>query len=311
MDELLIKYLPSLCLQLHTGLIFEPTLMSKNVENTNLFTRRRILQLGLGLPVLGASISWTPHAWAADVTRGFSNGAPVPGNKLFPPRLLMLDPGHGGRDPGAIGISGTHEKDVTLDIARRMADAISARPGVNVKLTRDEDIFLPLEERVRIGREAHADLFVSVHADSAPNKAARGLSVYTLSEKASDEFAKALADHENEADLMGGVDLPPADKDVTAILFDLTARRTRNTAQHVKSGFVQAMGHDWHLLERPMRAANFVVLRAPDVPSMLVETGFLSNPHDEEILRQPMERQKIAQLMAKDLGRILDSALFG
>jgi N-acetylmuramoyl-L-alanine amidase len=110
---------------------------------------------------------------------------------------------------------------------------------------------------------------------------------------------------------MGGVNLPPADKEVTAILFDLTARRTRNTAQHAKANFVGAMGRAWHLLERPMRAANFVVLRAPDVPSMLVETGFLSNPQDENILRQPQERQKIAQLMAKDLAAILDSSLFG
>lgn len=285
--------------------------MSHNKKDTDFFTRRRILQLGLGLPLLGAGLAWPSGLWAADITHGFSNGMPVPGNKPYPPRLLMIDPGHGGRDPGAIGISGTHEKDVTLDIARRMADALSARPGVDVKLTRDEDVFLPLEERVRLGREARADLFLSVHADSAPNKAARGLSVYTLSEKASDDFSRALADHENSADITGGLDLPPADKDVTAILFDLTARRTRNTAQHAKAGFVQAMSHNWHLLERPMRAANFVVLRAPDVPSMLVETGFLSNPRDEQILCQPQQRQKIAQLMAKDLVRILDSSLFG
>jgi N-acetylmuramoyl-L-alanine amidase len=285
--------------------------MPQNEKDKELLTRRRFLRLGLGLPVLGASLSLSPELWAADVTHGFLNGAPVPGSKPYPPRLLMIDPGHGGKDPGAIGISGTHEKDVTLDIARHMADALSVRPGVDVKLTRDEDIFLPLEERVRIGREARADLFISVHADSAPNKAARGLSVYTLSEKASDNFAKELADHENSVDIIGGIDLPPADKDVTAILFDLTARRTRNTAQHVKSGFVQAMSRNWHLLERPMRAANFVVLRAPDVPSMLVETGFLSNPHDEQILCQPQERQKIAQLMAKDLAKILDSSLFG
>lgn len=289
-----------------------PHSMSQNSKETILFSRRRLLRLGLtGLPLLGAGICLSRDLWAADVTRGFKNGVPVPSSKPSPPRLLVIDPGHGGRDPGAIGISGTHEKDVTLDIARHMADVLSARPGINVKLTRDEDVFLPLEERVRISRESRADLFLSVHADSAPSKAARGLSAYTLSEKASDDFSKQLADHENKADLMGGMELPEADKDVTAILFDLAARRTRNTAQHVKAGFVQAMGHNWHLLSRPMRAANFVVLRAPDVPSMLVETGFLSNPKDEEVLRQPQQRQKIAQFMAKDLARILDSALFG
>ena len=227
------------------------------------------------------------------------------------PRLLMIDPGHGGRDPGAIGRTGTHEKDVTLDIARRMADALSGQAGLTAKLTRDEDIFLPLEERVRIGRAAHADLFLSVHADSAPNTAARGMSVYTLSTKASDEFAKRLADHENEADLMGGVDLPPADKEVTAILLDLATRQTRNTAQHTRASFVTGVGQGWHMLERPMRAANFVVLRAPDVPSMLVETGFLSNPQDEQALRQPQQREKIARLMAKNLAAILNSSLFG
>lgn len=285
--------------------------MSGDKSQITPLTRRRFLRLGLGLPLLGAGISLSRDLWAADVTRGFSNGSPVPGRKPSPPRLLVIDPGHGGRDPGAIGISGTHEKDVTLDIARRMADALSARPGVDVKLTRDGDFFLPLQERVKIGREARADLFISVHADSAPNQAARGLSVYTLSEKASDDFSRQLAEHENEADMMGGMDLPPADKDVTAILFDLTARRTRNTAQHVKTGFVQAMSRNWHLLERPMRAANFVVLRAPDVPSMLIETGFLSNPHDEDVLRQPQQRMKIAQIMAKDLATLLDSALFG
>jgi len=271
-------------------------------QKENIAGRRAFLKLGLGLPLIGVGLSLPLKLFAA---------APLPPAKPRAPRLLMIDPGHGGRDPGAIGISGTEEKHVTLDVARHMADALSGRAGITAKLTRDEDVFLPLEERVKVGRDAHADFFLSVHADSAPNSAARGLSAYTLSEKASDDFSKALAEHENEADMMGGMDLPPADQDVTAILFDLTARRTRNTAQHAKANFVQAMGRGWHLLERPMRAANFVVLRAPDVPSMLVETGFLSNPHDEQILREPLQRQKIAQLMAKDIAAILDSPLFG
>lgn len=272
-------------------------------------TRRRFLRLGLALPLAAASFALPFDLFAAEANR--THGSPMPEHKPRPPRLLMIDPGHGGRDPGAIGLSGTHEKDVTLDIARHMAEALSGFPGVNVQLTRDEDIFLPLEERVRLSREARADFFISVHADSAPTKAAHGLSVYTLSEKASDQFSKLLAEHENKADLMGGMDLPPADKDVTAILFDLAARRTRDTAQHAKASFTQAVGRAWPLLDQPMRAANFVVLRAPDVPSMLVETGFLSNPHDERILREPQERAKIARLMAKDLAAILDGPLFG
>jgi N-acetylmuramoyl-L-alanine amidase len=294
--------------------------MPSNPDDKTIEGRRRFLRLSLGLPLLSAASIFLPadllaadasaYRHASDVVAPESNV--IPKQKPRPPRLLMIDPGHGGRDPGAIGRNfGTHEKDVTLDVARRMGDMLSAVPGIDVRLTREDDTFLPLEERVRLSREMRADLFISVHADSAPNPAARGLSVYTLSEKASDAFSKQLADRENKADLTDGMDLPEADKDVTAILFDLTARRTRNTAQHAKASFVQAMSRNWRLLERPMRAANFVVLRAPDVPSMLVETGFLSNPHDEEVLRQPQERQRIAQLMGQDLATILDSPLFG
>lgn len=281
--------------------------MNSSLEKT-ILTRRSFLQLGLMTSAL--AVSWSLPVQTMAAVRTYTT-TPLPVHKPRPPRILMIDPGHGGRDPGAIGVSGTHEKDVTLDIARRMADTLSGLPGITVKLTRDEDVFLPLEERVKVSRQAQADMFLSVHADSAPNPSARGLSVYTLSEHASDQFSKALAEHENEADLMGGMDLPAADKDVTAILFDLAARETRNMAQHVRSNFVEAIGHNWRLLDRPMRAANFVVLRAPDIPSMLVETGFLSNPEDEQILRQPQQREKIARLMAKDLANILDSSLFG
>ena len=272
-----------------------------------ILTRRKFLQASLAASLVGAHFLTTgANAWAAKAA-----ARPLPGRKPRAPRLLMIDPGHGGRDPGAIGRVGTQEKDITMDLARRMADALSGQPGITAKLTRDSDVFIPLEDRVRIGREAHADLFLSVHADSAPNAGARGLSVYTLSTKASDDFSKHLADHENEADLMGGMDLPPADKEVTAILMDLAARQTRNTAQHARASFVEGLGRNLRLLESPMRAANFVVLRAPDVPSMLVETGFLSNPQDEQILRQPQQREKMARLMARNIGAILDSSLFG
>jgi len=268
---------------------------------SSLLTRRQFLQAGLAAAALAAG----GPVFAAPVGKKIQ-----PAHKPRAPRLLMIDPGHGGRDPGAISRTGMYEKDITFDIARRMAKALGGRAGITVKLTRNEDIFLPLAERVRIGRDARADLFLSIHADSAPNSAARGLSVYTLSSKASDDFAKHLADHENEADLMGGMDLPPADKEVTAILMDLAARQTRNTAEHARATFIKGVSRDWRLLERPMRAANFVVLRAPDVPSMLVETGFLSNPQDEKILCQPVQREKIAQVMAKTIGAILDSSLF-
>ena len=270
-------------------------------------TRRRFLQASLMASLAGVSLLADPTGLLTSVAQAH----PLPARKPKAPRLLMLDPGHGGRDPGAVGRRGTYEKDVTLDIAKHMAAALANKPGVSVKLTRTKDVFIPLEERVRMGREARADLFLSIHADSAPNRSARGLSVYTLSTKASDAFAKDLADHENKADLMGGLDLPPADEEVTAILLDLATRQTRNTAQHARASFIQAIGRKWRLLERPMRAANFVVLRAPDVPSMLVETGFLSNAQDEKILRSTWHRKRIAGLMAKNLASILGSSLFG
>ncbi|MER2519219.1 MAG: N-acetylmuramoyl-L-alanine amidase [Bdellovibrionales bacterium] len=286
-------------------------------------SRRAFLRMSAAGLVIGWQTLCMPSALATIPDRnrpapppaitnlGANQASMAPTRKPRPPRLLVIDAGHGGRDPGALGQHGTQEKDVTLDIARRMADALNGRTGIMVKLTRDEDSFIPLQERVRMGRSAQADLFLSVHADSAPNTAARGLSVYTLSEKASDDFAKSLAERENEADIMGGLDLPAADKDVAAILFDLAARRTHNTAQRVKSNFVQTMERSWPILERPMRAANFVVLRAPDVPSMLVETGFLSNMEDEKLLSQPRERDRIAKLMAKNLSTLLNSSIFG
>ncbi|HUY69108.1 MAG TPA: N-acetylmuramoyl-L-alanine amidase, partial [Alphaproteobacteria bacterium] len=267
------------------------------------------------LPLLSAAALMLP--FGVGKAEAYSNyrEAPwryVPPRKPRAPRLLMIDPGHGGKDPGAIGRTfGTHEKDVVLDIGRRMADNLTRIRGVDVRMTRDRDFFLPLEERVRIAQQARADFFVSVHADSAPNPEARGLSVYTLSAKASDKLAGAIADTENRADMFGGVHLPPVDPDVAAILSDLATRRTHNTSLRVKADFVEDMSHSWPLLVRPMRAANFVVLRSPEVPSMLVETGFLSNPHDESTLRQPQARAQIARLMADNLARILDSSLFG
>jgi N-acetylmuramoyl-L-alanine amidase len=267
-------------------------------------TRRTFLRLGLDIAGLAVTLALPVVALAA--------GNPVlPPRKPKPPRVLMLDPGHGGHDPGAIGRNGTREKDVTIDIALEMAALMAKEPGIDPRLTRSSDLFLPLAERVNLGRTAKADLFLSIHADSAPNPAARGLSAYTLAEKASDSFAKALAEQENRVDFAGGVVPPDMDRDVAAILFDLTARRTRNTAQRAKYSFVSSIGKALPLLENPMRSANFAVLRSPDVPSMLIETGFLSNAKDEAILANATQRQKIARLIAREIVTILQSPLFG
>lgn len=235
---------------------------------------------------------------------------PKPARKPSPPRILMLDPGHGGKDPGAISKRGTQEKDVVLDICKELADKLNGIRGITVKLTRERDVFVPLRDRVKKAQEARADLFVSVHADSAPDGNARGLSAYTLSEKASDDFAKAIAKQENIADLIGGAPLEEEDENVAAILMDLAARHTKNASLQVKHKIVKGAGRQWPLLENPMRSANFAVLRAPDVPSVLLETGFLSNKRDEEVLRDHKNRMKIAQILSRELATILNNAPF-
>lgn len=257
------------------------------------------MALGQGAALTGAMTLVVPSS------RAFAAlPSPAP-RKPQPPRLLMIDPGHGGKDPGAIGRHGTHEKDIALDISRELARQLSATPSVTPQLTRNEDIFLPLAERVKRTREARADILVSIHADSAPTAEARGLSVYTLSNKASDSFAKALARQENLADAIGGIPLPTDDEEVADILMDLTARHTTNAARLAKQSLVQGIGAQWPILEHPMRSANFAVLRAPDVPSLLIEVGFLSNPRDEKLLVNPKRRKRIAAILAKELTDLL------
>lgn len=222
----------------------------------------------------------------------------------------MLDPGHGGADPGAIGTRGTQEKDVTLDIAREIARLLTGQHRLAAKLTRRDDRFLTLEERVELTREAGADLFISIHADSAPNHDARGLSAYTLSDQASDSFASKLAAQENQADRFGGIDLKAAKPAVRDILLDLTARHTKHAALVARQALVKGAGKDLRLLENPMRSANFAVLKAPDVPSVLVETGFLSNPQDEEVLRDAQARRLVARVLAREIATVVSRSPF-
>lgn len=267
-------------------------------SDSALFTRRHILQ-ALGLTSLAIAIP-------VDVLAATkSKKTPAAGS-----RLLMIDPGHGGRDPGAVGRTGLYEKDVVLDVSRQLANEMNKIPGLTVKLTRDSDKFIPLNERVKIAQGAKADLFISIHADSAPDRSARGLSAYTLSKTASDNFSQAIAKQENLADLMGGIDIKDTDEQTASILMDLAARHTKTASLKAKMELVSGIGRDWPLLENPMRSANFAVLRAPDLPSMLIETGFLSNDRDETILRDRTNRKKIAVLLAREFKTILNSAPF-
>jgi N-acetylmuramoyl-L-alanine amidase len=212
---------------------------------------------------------------------------------------VVVDPGHGGVDPGTIGNSGVYEKHVTLAMARAIRTALEKSGRFDVKLTRDRDIFIRLRDRIRLARESGADLFISIHADSIKNRKISGPSVYTLSERASDKEAAALADKENKADLIAGIDLTNENADVTGILIDLAQRETMNQSARFAGVLIGEMKKRTHVLRNTHRFAGFAVLKAPDVPSVLIELGFLSNPKDERALRDRRYRARMAQGVAE------------
>ncbi|GMU44414.1 MAG: N-acetylmuramoyl-L-alanine amidase [Lysobacterales bacterium] len=210
--------------------------------------------------------------------------------------VVAIDAGHGGQDPGAIGAAGTHEKTITLKVARLLAQRIDDEPGMRAVLIRDDDRFVALTQRFQQAREHKADLFVSIHADAAHNRNARGSSVYMLSTRgATNEAARFLAERENQADLVGGVSLGDKDRTLAAVLLDLSQGATLEASalasEHVLAGLTR-MGKAH---KRQVERANFVVLRSPDVPSLLVETGFISNPEEERKLNDPRHRARVAE----------------
>lgn len=210
-------------------------------------------------------------------------------------RIVAIDAGHGGIDPGAISISGTYEKHITLPFALELKKALDATGRYKTVLTRDRDVFLRLRERVEIARAAGAELFISIHADTIADKSIRGLSVYTLSKRASDRVAQSLAESENKADLIAGIDLSAESDEVTSILIDLAQRETMNLSARFASLVVEEARQHTPVLRRPQRSAGFAVLKAPDMPSALIELGFLSNPHDEKALKSKAHRAKIVK----------------
>lgn len=224
-------------------------------------------------------------------------------------RTIVIDPGHGGIDPGAIGRTGTYEKHVVLSIGDHFAEELGRLTGAHVKMTRQTDIFLPLEERVDIAQGVKADLFISVHADSAPEPSARGLSIYTLSEVASDRLSAALAHRENSVDRLYGVNLRHMDHTVAKILFDLARRSTLNRSLAVQHELVADLGRHTRLLDNPARSANFAVLRSPSVPAVLIETGFLSNGQDEALLKTASYRRHMGSMLAHAVADTINSAL--
>ena len=279
--------------------------------------RRKFLQ---ALSAAAAGLAPFHSAWALDdsvnrVLNGNSGPfaaaatrSPARPNTRKPARKLytvVVDAGHGGVDPGCIGHTGTYEKDVVLDTALRFARGLEASKRYKVSMSRRTDDFVTLEDRVARARAINADLFVSVHADALPMRSERGASVFTLSDKASDREAAMVAERENKSDLVAGVRYT-ADPQVNGILFDLARRQTNNLSLQLAQKLVVELGRHVRLLNHTHRSAAFVVLKAPDIPSALVETGCLSNADEERELRKDNYRQMVAGALVSSVNSYFD-----
>ena len=218
-------------------------------------------------------------------------------------KIIVIDAGHGGVDPGAIGYKGTYEKKITIAMAKELKEELDKNSKYKVYLTRNKDIFIPLRDRVKIARKYDADLFISIHADSARNHKAKGLSVYTLSETASDKEAAALAEKENKADIVAGLNFTDHTKEVSDILLSLAQRETNNSSSEFANFLSSEMSKIVKTVSNTHRFAGFAVLKAPDVPSVLLELGYLSNPDEEKLLRQEKYRKKLAKATVKAVNK--------
>jgi len=238
--------------------------------------------------------------------------APQPPRAAEPrtrPLLIALDPGHGGEDPGATGRNGTREKDVVLSIARTLKKMIDAQPNMRAYLTRDNDFFVPLHVRVQKARRVKADLFISIHADAWIKPSARGSSVFALSQHgATSAAARIMAKRENDADLIGGVNLGSHDKQVAQVLLDLSTTAQINDSIRVGERVLGEIAKINTLHKKRVERAGFAVLKAPDIPSILVETAFISNPEEERRLRSPKYQRQIAEALLSGISDYFDSS---
>jgi N-acetylmuramoyl-L-alanine amidase len=259
--------------------------------------------LDLARPIQAKSFLTTPNAHygyrllvdlggAAHVDRPIKvKHAPADARDL----IIAIDAGHGGEDPGAIGKNGTREKDVVLAIARELALKVNAEAGMKAVLTRNGDYFVPLRDRMRRARAQQADLFVSVHADSIRDRSIDGSSVYILSQRgATDEASRWLAERENASDLIGGVSLDDKDDVLASVLLDLSQSASLNASQVAAERVLHRLTQAGEVRKHEVQQARFMVLKSPDIPSMLVETAYISNPQEEQRLRMRAHQARLA-----------------
>jgi N-acetylmuramoyl-L-alanine amidase len=255
-------------------------------------------------PVSAASANMTPAPAVAAASAPSTAVAPTRSGKMERLIIVALDPGHGGEDPGASGPSGLHEKDVVLQVALQLRERINALPGMRAMLTRDDDFFVPLQDRVRKARRVQADLFVSIHADAFFSPEARGASVFALSEHgASSSAARWIADKENAADLVGGVNIKAHDANVARALLDMSTTAQIKDSLKLGGEVLGQIGKVGRLHKGQVEQASFAVLKAPDIPSILVETAFISNPDEEAKLRDPRYQSQLVEALATGIKR--------
>ncbi len=248
------------------------------------YTRRLLLGRGVGAALLLPAATCAAAGHRPARTPAHASHAP----------LVVVDPGHGGKDPGAIGVSGTFEKHIAFAAASELARQLRASGRYQVALTRHNDVFIPLEDRVAIAQAHGAALFISMHADAVDDHSVKGASVYTLAATASDAQSASLAESENAADRYAGPEAADVSPQVAEILASLVRHETRVGSAHMQQHVVAALGHEVPLLDNPARHAGFAVLKSADIPSVLVEMGFMSNRHDEAALRQAGHRAMVA-----------------
>ncbi len=275
-----------------------PPRLTANVDapmaGTHVAAARIVAAPAAAAPVITAPV--TPAA-VTSIPDGFAPGA------AERPIVIAVDAGHGGDDPGASGQSGTHEKDVTLAIARALAARINREPGMRAVLTRDGDYFVDLVERRQRAKAAHADMFVSIHADAIRDRDVSGASVYVLSERgASSQMAKILAEEQNAADLKGGISLARQKPDLRPVLLDLSQSESMGESSEAADRVLNALDHVGAIRKHEVQQAAFVVLKSPDIPSMLIETAYISNPAEERMLRTPVQQQRLADAIFTGIG---------